>query len=48
MTAFVEFRDVQKSSIDAFFRLAGKTFESIEKLAELNLQTIRTLIDEAR
>jgi len=48
MTAFVEFRDVQKSSIDAFFRLAGKTFESIEKLAELNLQTLRTLINEAR
>jgi len=48
MTAFAEVRAAQKSSIDAFFRLARRTFEGIEKLAELNLQTIKTLINEAR
>jgi phasin family protein len=48
MTTAAEFRAAQESSIDTFFRLAGKTFEGIEKLAELNLQTIKTLIGEAR
>ncbi|MDM0109680.1 phasin family protein [Variovorax sp. J22R24] len=48
MTIAAEFRAAQESSIETCFRLAGKAFEGIEKLAELNLQTIKTLIGEAR
>jgi phasin family protein len=48
MTTTADFKAAQESSIDTFFRLAGKTFEGIEKLAELNLQTIKTLISEAQ
>jgi phasin family protein len=48
MTIAAEFKVAQESSIDTFFCLAGKTFEGIEKLAELNLQTIKTLVSEAR
>ena len=48
MTTAAEFKAVQESSIDTFFRLAGKTFEGIEKLAELNIQTIKTLVSEAQ
>ena len=48
MTTAAEFKAVQESSIDTFFRLAGKTFEGIEELAELNIQTIKTLVSEAQ
>lgn len=48
MTTAAEFKAAQLSSIDTFFHLAGKTFEGIEKLAELNLQTIKTLTSEVQ
>src|SRR5258705_12024639 len=38
----------QKAGLDAFFGLTGKVFEGIEKLAELNLQVVRSTLAESR
>ncbi|MGF6900196.1 TIGR01841 family phasin [Paraburkholderia sp. GAS348] len=37
-----------KTNVDAFFGLAGKIFEGVEKLAALNLQVIRAALAEAQ
>jgi len=36
----------QKSNIDVFFGLSSKAFEGVEELVRLNLQTIRTAMNE--
>jgi phasin family protein len=39
---------VAKANFDAFFGLAGKVFEGVEKLVALNLQVIRSTLAEAQ
>jgi phasin family protein len=37
-----------KANVDAFFGLAGKAFEGVEKLVALNLQVVRSTLAEAQ
>lgn len=37
-----------KANLDAFFGLAGKVFEGVEKLVALNLQVVRSTLAEAQ
>jgi len=37
-----------KANVDAFFGLAGKVFEGVEKLVALNLQVVRSTLAEAQ
>ena len=38
----------QKANVDAFFGVAGKIFEGVEKLVALNLQAVRATLAEAQ
>jgi phasin family protein len=42
-----QFAASQKANLDALLSLTAKTFEGVERLAALNLQVVKTSIDEA-
>ncbi|NPT62374.1 phasin family protein [Paraburkholderia elongata] len=43
-----EYLAAAKANLDAFFGVAGKVFEGVEKLAALNLQVVRATLAEAQ